>query len=195
MSEYEPELGQACFGQPWQPMECPNEVKYALESMKLAWYAIRQEEKTNPFSNTGYRYDGKAFKAHAYSWNEDEDQEWNFAWRDVRVSWYRYKYLGRGTTINREMKDEEIAEMLRECMSEILGMQQGDPVAWMTEDGRVALARTKEEAMPSSAKESYNIPLYTGLVPTTGAKPMLDGVTAPVEHGNDSADWRGSNEV
>jgi hypothetical protein len=110
-----------CFGQPWQQRECPEKVKSALDALKSAWYAVRENE--NPFSNTGARFDGDKFKAHAYSWNDDEEQEFNFAWRDVRVSWY--KYLGRGTTINRDMADGEVSEMLRECMAELLSNAKG----------------------------------------------------------------------
>jgi hypothetical protein len=106
-----------CFGQTWHEMECPDRVCSALDALKGAWYATRGNE--NPFSNTGAQYDGENFKAHAYSWNDDE-QEFNFAWRDVRVSWY--KYLGRGMTINRDMSDAEVLEMLRECMAELLFM-------------------------------------------------------------------------
>lgn len=113
---YEPELGQMCFGQPWQQRNCPEKVQNVLDALQAAWYAAREGE--NPFSNTGAQFDGDKFKAHAYSWNDDEEQEFNFAWRDVRVSWY--KYLGRGTTINREMADDEVAEMLSECMAELL---------------------------------------------------------------------------
>jgi hypothetical protein len=125
--EYQPELGQMCFGQPWQQHECQENVKSALDALQSAWYAVRGNE--NPFSNTGARFDGDKFKAHAYSWNDDEEQEFNFAWRDVRVSWY--KYLGRGTTINREMDDAEVSEMLRECMAELLSNVE------LTGDGQV----------------------------------------------------------
>lgn len=114
--EYQPELGQMCFGQPWQPMECPDKVLSALRALQNTFDVVRDD--INPFGNNGTRFDGEKFKAHAYSWNEEEEQEFNFAWRDVSVSWY--KYLGRGTTINREMTDGEISEMLRECMAELL---------------------------------------------------------------------------
>lgn len=128
--EYQPELGQMCSGQQWQQHECPEKVQSVLDSLQSAWYSVRGDE--NPFSNTGARFDGVKFKAHAYSWNDDEEQEFNFAWRDVRVSWY--KYLGRGTTINRDMTDDEVIEMLRECMAELIYTAEvsGRPLA----DGR-----------------------------------------------------------
>lgn len=86
----------------------------ALTALQSVWEACRDED--NPFCNTGAQYDGRNFQVHAYSWSDD-DQPFNFAWRDVRVSWY--KYLGRGTTVNRKMEREEIRAMLRECLSEI----------------------------------------------------------------------------
>lgn len=113
--QYQPELGQACFGQPYQEIECPRLVLNVLESLQSAWYVLKGNE--NPFGNTGARFDGEKFKAHAYSWGDDE-QEFNFSWRDIRVSWY--KYLGRSTSINRIMTDEEVREMLKECMQELI---------------------------------------------------------------------------
>jgi hypothetical protein len=111
-----PELGQLCFGQPWQNLKCPENVVTALQSLALVWDCTNCGDA--PFGNSGVRYDGKVFSAHAYSWNEDEKQQFNFKWRDVRVSWY--KYLGRNTTINRLMTDDELRQMLKECLMEII---------------------------------------------------------------------------
>jgi hypothetical protein len=36
-----------------------------------------------------------------------------------------------------------------------------EPVAYMTNDGRVSMRETVETAMPRTTKESFNIPLYT----------------------------------
>jgi hypothetical protein len=100
--------------QPWQELTPPEFA--ALTALQNAHWAI-YPKSANPFGNSGAKYDGIKYKVHAYSWT-DEEQEYNFAWRDIRISWY--KYLGRGTTINREMKSSEILEMLRECMAETL---------------------------------------------------------------------------
>ena len=35
-----------------------------------------------------------------------------------------------------------------------------EPVAWATEDGRVAMAKTRDNAMPNASKVSFTIPLY-----------------------------------
>lgn len=113
---YEPELGQLAFGQPWQSEEATEDTNDVLDCLRSAWN-VMFGPNDNPFRNTGSRYGGRSFKAHAYSWS-DEEQEFNFAWRDLRVSWY--KYLGRGTTQNRPLKDGEAREMLKECLMEIL---------------------------------------------------------------------------
>lgn len=115
---YEPELGQMAFGQPWQAQKPTPSLAGALQSMAELWSVMQYG--SSPFANTGERYDGKCFKAHAYSWNEDEEQEFNFAWRDVRVSWY--KHQARGTSVNRLVTDEEVREMLTECIPEILAV-------------------------------------------------------------------------
>ena len=115
MKQYEPELGQMAFGQPWKQYECPEDVLSALQAMQSIWDTLT-DTNDNPFSNTGNRYDGAKFKAHAYSWSDDE-QEFNFSWCDVRISWY--KYLGRGTTINRKMSKQELKKMLIECSTEL----------------------------------------------------------------------------
>jgi hypothetical protein len=95
-------------------LECPEKVKNALRAIALVLHGCTG---ANPFENTGQKYDGECFSVEAYSWDEREAQFWNFKWRDIRVSWY--KYLLRGTQINREMEDEEIKEMIKECVCEI----------------------------------------------------------------------------
>ena len=117
MSNYLPELGQMAFGQPWQPLEPSKLLLAVLEVLSEAWEESRPTEG-NPFSNSGNRFDGNEFSAHAYSWADDE-QEFNFKYRDLRVSWY--KYLGRGTSCNMKPGPEFLAEMLGACLTEIRG--------------------------------------------------------------------------
>lgn len=51
---------------------------------------------------------------------------------------------------------------LTACRSEMAALegQQGEPVAWMTEDGRVCTHETKNNGMHKRTSESYSIPLY-----------------------------------
>ena len=109
------------FGQPHQEFEVPSYVDAALEAIRsevgrVEWN-IRQEE-FDPFGNTGADYKNDTFEVHAYSWNEEEEQPYNFKWKDLEISWY--KYLGRGMSMNRETNPNEIAEMLDECLKEML---------------------------------------------------------------------------
>lgn len=111
--QYEPELGQALFGQPHQ--------NYAADELCEACMAVvgaLLEAKLNlhPMENSGDKFDCDVFSAHAYSWGDDE-QPWNFKWRNFRVSWY--KYLGRGMTMNMPLSADMAAEMLAECIGAI----------------------------------------------------------------------------
>lgn len=112
---YQPELGQAVFGQPWQPLECPHHLLMALECLSGLWYELTDNE--SPFSNSGAVFECPTFRVEAYSWS-DEEQPFNFAWRDLRISWY--KYLGRGTTCNRKVSAKEAVELVSECSSALL---------------------------------------------------------------------------
>lgn len=113
---FEPELGQMMFGQPWQKHELPPEWEECLSVLGSAVKTFTEGD--NPASNTGWRHDGKLFSMHAYDWGDDE-QPWNFKWRSVRVSWY--KWLGRGTSANQELGAPLAYEMLTECLVELRG--------------------------------------------------------------------------
>ena len=119
MADYKPELGQLVFGQGSQNKVCASGLSAALTALCSIWEVTRPDTP-NPFENSGCgEHSGKRFKAYAYSWS-DEPQEFNFAWRDVRVSWY--KYLGRGMSVNRDVSEAETRELLRECAAELLGL-------------------------------------------------------------------------
>ena len=118
MAKYEPEIGQALFGQPSQEYEASNLLVAALnairEDLLRVYWNINQKEMEDPFSNSGNKYKNDIFEIEAYSWNEDVVQPYNFKWKDFEVSWY--KYLGRGTSTNREIEPKEINQMLNECL-------------------------------------------------------------------------------
>jgi hypothetical protein len=116
--EYEPELGQMCFGQPTQQFECPDYVAAALEYLAESFFYDKNLSKENPFRNTGARWSNSVFEVRAYDWNEDNIQTFNFKYKDIEVSWY--KYSGRGMSINREVSEKECWEMLKECVESIL---------------------------------------------------------------------------
>lgn len=118
MKEFEPEMGHYCFGQPWHSHEIPNLLYAALhvieEEMVRIMENITQKEYHSPFENYAEHFVCPTFEAHAYSWDEDENQEYNFRWRDVKISWY--KYFGRDMSVNKELSNDEIAILLDDCL-------------------------------------------------------------------------------
>ncbi len=122
---YTPELGQAAFGQPYQEYECPEWLIAFLEyidgELERVMWNITQERWDSPFGNTANSYRNDVFEVQAYSWDDSTQQEWNFRWGDVRVSWY--KWLGRGTTVNREVDYATGARMLEECLASIRALE------------------------------------------------------------------------
>ena len=130
MEEARPELGQALHG---------NNViqKFDATTSREIYTAIKLiqnyfscmlpvqngdevlNEGESPFDmGSGYQYTNGVFETVGYQWDETAPrQEYNFKWRDIRVSWY--KQCGRGMTINREMDKPEIQEMIRECIASI----------------------------------------------------------------------------
>lgn len=117
-NDFNPELGQALFGQPTQSLECPADLEEVIQSIGIMLDVVAD---LRPCSNNGDRYDGTTFSMHAYSWDDEEEQEFNFKWRDFKASWY--KYIGRSMTVNRLLKREEVVEMLKECTAEIFTME------------------------------------------------------------------------
>jgi len=125
---YQPELGQAMFGQPHQAFEVPEIMEAALASIsseldRVMWN-IHQEPYDNPFSNSGNRFDCDEFKVHAYSWGDD-DQAFNFAWKDLRISWY--KYLGRGMSANQEITPQMASDCLVACLNAVRNYEKSRP--------------------------------------------------------------------
>lgn len=114
---YEPELGQMIFGQPYKTFRVSNIVDAALcrirDSLDRVMWNVHQKEYESPFGNTGNSFKCDTFEVCAYSWG-DEEQPFNFKWRDVEISWY--KYLGRGMSANKEIKPDLAAELLNDCL-------------------------------------------------------------------------------
>lgn len=120
MKPYQPEIGQALFGQPYKQYGVPNYLVKALETLD-EFLSVKIEKECghdcSPFSNTGNSYKCDVFEVEAYSWNEDIEQPYNFKWKDLEVSWY--KYLGRGMSMNRETSPKEVKQLLQECLDVI----------------------------------------------------------------------------
>jgi hypothetical protein len=118
--EYQPEVGQILFGQQPQRFEGSSALEYALLLLGeniVAEAQTRRKRRDNPFLNTGGSYQNDVFKVEAYSWNDDYDQPFNFAWRDVRASWY--KHVSRGLSVNMDVDTQLVTEMLVESLASI----------------------------------------------------------------------------
>lgn len=129
MNQYQPELGQLVFGQPTQQFAVPDIMTAVLEKLateyeRVGWN-IHQKDIENPFYNMGPTYNLKTdvFEVCAYSWGE-EGQPFNFAWRDLRVSWY--KWCGRGASSNVEITPEMAATCLEECLASLNALDEAD---------------------------------------------------------------------
>jgi len=126
MKKYLPELGQFTFGQPPQNYECPEYIGVLLEGIHQELCRIMinktQEEYDSPFSNTGAKFKNKVFKVEAYSWNDEVDQPYNFKWKSVKISWY--KYLGRGMSINKKITHAKAIRMFDECIKSLRDMEK-----------------------------------------------------------------------
>lgn len=133
MKKYKPELGQMVFGQPHKELGVPGSVENALTTIRGL---MESKSKNSPFGNSGERFKNHVFECNAYDWSECRcsgswDNDWsdekctcgwkpqlyNFKWNDFEVSWY--KYLGRGMSMNREIKSKELNKMLSECLSSL----------------------------------------------------------------------------
>ena len=121
MANYEPGLGQAIFGQPWKQYECPEWLIAILDYIEAelirVYCNINQKEINNPFRNTGGKFKNNVMEVEAYSWDDEKEQKYNFKWREIEISWY--KWSGRGTSINKEVTPEEGIEMLNDCLKEL----------------------------------------------------------------------------
>lgn len=119
------ELGQMCFSSNTiHHYDCPDYVVALLRDiarkLDIVMWNSKQKEYDNPFENTGNDFVCDAFEVHAYNWNEDVEQPYNFKCGVIEISWY--KYLGRGTTINGLYTKDEIVRMYNTCLEEIRKM-------------------------------------------------------------------------
>ncbi len=102
-------------------------LEAALEVLKNTWEVFRPNAP-NPFANTSERFECATFSVHAYSWG-DEAQPWNFKWRDVEISWY--KYFGRSMSTSSIVSEARTRQLVRECLPALLAeIGQETPRTW-----------------------------------------------------------------
>lgn len=114
------ELGNLTFNtNKNQIYQCPDYLMDTLKkiSTTLNHYFKYDNVFGNPFSNSGSKYKNDVFEVEAYSWDEEYEQPYNFKYKDIKISWY--KYLGRDTTVNKEISYEECQEMENNCLKSI----------------------------------------------------------------------------
>lgn len=99
IENYTPEIGQACFGQPWKEYAVSNLLRAVL--MEIAHELdlimnnnLEEDDYNSPFCNTGSSYANDVSQVQAYSWDDSEKQIWNFKWKDVKISWYKHARRG-----------------------------------------------------------------------------------------------------
>ena len=141
---YQPELGQAVFGQPFKEYELPalwEAVLYRIRcELDRVWWNVKQKDMSSPFDNSGAEpFICDAFEVHSYSWGDDE-QPYNFKCGDVEISWY--KHSGRGQSINVEPTPELAQTVLRKC---ILALAQWE---WDNDDEDMRW-RSRPDAEPA----------------------------------------------
>jgi len=112
------ELGNLMFNtNKNQTYSCPDWVVALLRDLSRRLsrikYNMQQTEYDSPFDNTGNEYYNGTFEVQAYNWDDDVTQPYNFKWKDVEISWY--KYLGRDTTINNNYDERYLIEMYNDC--------------------------------------------------------------------------------
>lgn len=131
---FEPELGQMMYGHCCQQYECPEYFIALLQniSYEISRVTGNQGESVDPATNEGSTYKNSTFEIRSYSWvdcvcNEDKCSSCceaclpNFQYKDILVSWY--KYLGRGTSINKEITPNEAINIFNECIASISNEQ------------------------------------------------------------------------
>lgn len=126
MQDFQPELGQAIFGQPSHQFDVPMimdaVLNYISEELSRVRGNMEQDTPDDPFCNSGPsgNYESEVFSVHAYDWGDD-DQPWNFKCGDVEISWY--KYCGRGMSSNVEITPKLANEILTKCVIDVQNLE------------------------------------------------------------------------
>lgn len=126
MKKYKPKLGQAIFGQESKEYAVEEILEASLLMISKEWdrvmWNINQKEIDNPFSNSNAKWECDTFKIEAYSWNDEYEQLYNFKYKNIEVSWY--KYFGRGMSVNKEVACNEVQKMLVDCLNALREYEQ-----------------------------------------------------------------------
>ena len=123
MSDYTPELGQMCFGNPTGEYEMPE---YTVALFFGLWREIgrvywnRNQEEFSNYGSDDPEIPG--IVVNAYWWGADDTPESarpNFTFGDVEIRWY--KYPGRGMSCNVDWEPRQWVEWFDACLEKIQG--------------------------------------------------------------------------
>lgn len=116
-------LSGKAWGNEWEEYECPTWMIACLDylgnEMEICHWNKHQSKWSFPGCNAGTEFKNDVFEMRAYCWNEDSEEAKlpNFKCGDIEIRWY--KYLGRGTTINREVSPEEFIAVFEKCRASL----------------------------------------------------------------------------
>lgn len=118
----EVELGNMIFNSNVnQYYQCPEYITSLLmgieAKLRVKYWNKHQQEIDSPFDNTSSRYENDTFQVEAYNWNDEYEQPYNFKWKNIEISWY--KYLGRDMTINQKITPQQAVEMFDDCIKSL----------------------------------------------------------------------------
>jgi len=103
--EYEPELGQAFFGNPWSRYKCPCQVEAFVHYIQMEISRIFWNTNQQAWDGTEIVWDG--FEWRPYYWGDDEKEmeKPNLKFDEVEIRWY--KRPGRGMSTNKDWTPEQ----------------------------------------------------------------------------------------
>lgn len=117
--EFEPELGQAFFGNQFSEYSCQDFVEaglYLLEQeLERVMWNIHQKKFESAIIG-GEDYSCPVFEIHAYYWGDDEEEKKkpNFVCENFEIRWY--KHFGRGMSMNLPLDANKFFFMINKCL-------------------------------------------------------------------------------
>ncbi len=137
--QFQPELGQALFGNNFGELECPQWLVVLIERLGDEIWRVTHNSTgagINPTDNEGSSFGTNMFEMRSYYWGDcicptDDDEEVavkpvvivcqacapNFKFGDFEVRWY--KHARRSPSMNRDITPDEATKMFEKCMASV----------------------------------------------------------------------------
>ena len=119
MGEYEPELGQAMFGNATGQYEVPDYVDALILYLVQEWERIHWNTQQEEFDHyTNHALGNLVWRP--YWWGKDDAPEVvlpNLEFNDVEIRWY--KHIGRGMSVNVKWYPNEWVDWFDDCLAHI----------------------------------------------------------------------------